>query len=1527
MLTVTLYYNGCAKIVSLPDIAYAEKNIVLSAMETAWMQDCVLHFFATENIWRLRCPDGMHWNSDTALPLNRVLSDRFNISAEGNGMHFGLYCRTYEREDTQFSKYELQELISIGSENASIVIEDRFISAQHGIILSTANGYAYRDTSKNGSFLNGRVIHNAQSVLQTGDIISFACGVRIVFLGSVCAINKLPCLKGVQLKPLYRPVQIPQADASPVAEPYTTVLRSPHFFPTSKAQRYVLEPVPAKNDDNKQSLLLSLGPSLTMSLPMLAGSFLAGTGAYAKSGIYMMLTSSVLASVWLVANHFYGKHIEKTKYEKLLDDYIHRLANLEHDIEQDTKNEMKRALEMYPSAADCARFVAEKTDNIWRNRPEINTFLEVRLGQGMLPPPCQLELPVLKMGEHPEGIFSAPFEAASRLNRLCRLPVHFSLGEGVPVGIVCSNKLMGFVQGLILQLASLNSYRDMRIAVLGADGSEARWRHLRVLPHTAYEDQLSSHMIATDERSRHTLLEDLGEIWKRSTDRDKENSLHPHYVIFCEDNSLLSDSGFLACVSREKSSFTVCAIANNQKNLPKECMRIIEIEDRNTARFYNSAEGTKTGFTPEFISMEQMYTSVRLLASMREGGMKANDVTPASVGFLESFGCRRIEEMEIWHNWCRNSVSNHIQANIGVRTGSQPFYLDLSDKAHGPHGLVAGTTGSGKSVLLQTLVLALACRYSPTELQFVLIDYKGGGSFDCFKGLPHVVGIVDNLAGKRTILRALASVKGEVLRRQKLFKATNVNDINDYIRLCNPDSTATPLSHIIIIIDEFAELKDEMPSFIEELVSVSRIGRSLGIHLILATQKPSASVSNEIRSNARFRLCLRVQTREDSMEVISHPDAAFLRGMGSAWVQVGNDEVLEKVQTSWNGSKYNPEAPTERELPHVLDNLGRTVRLNRGKKDENCVTEIKALLQEINEIMRRHESDANREKLRVRGRLWLDDLPFTFTEQQTERIFADADASRYPNDICLPFGLLDDVLLQQQHTACLHMTQTPIVSVIGGSTDGKTTLMQALIYSACRNYTPDKLQVCIVSFNGAQLTEFSDYRNVTGIVRGGNVASLRQFLFKLQQEAERRRDVYDQCGATSHVDCVSILKEAAPPSLLIVIDRLGQFMERISDDEQARLTEIMKNAPSYGFYFCITVIDKTELPYALRESVYDIPLCRDSLSEYSLLLKDYRFSPNDLLPERKPGRGMMRVGDRVFEMQCALPMAIQSDNRRREALREYGKTLHIGVACKKALHLVDVPAVLNAATLCAISADMEADANSRAPFALKLPELAPLWMSDYETNVMFVLGKSGTGKTSFLQARAQIHSMQSGGKLFVLCKEDAWNDMNARVLNVSRASGEEWRVWLKALSEELADQVEGIEVHMSLDASGNICNAAVQPGSVLLIMDDMDVWYGSIDLPCEFESCLDSIVNDGARYNASVLCACTIGNTSLLPNDSISALQQRGLGIATGNTLANSNPWYVDVPYSRELEQMRAGEGFCIAHGQAVRIILPGKAR
>lgn len=1523
MLLVTIYCNDYARLLSLPEVTFAERDLVLIPRKTGRKQELLLHFYAADGIWRLRCPDGMHWNSESALPINRVLSDGFNISAVGDDIHFGLYCRAFERENTRFIKYEMQDVISIGSANADIVINDRFISEKHGVIIAANGGYFYRDTSKNGSFINNRHVCNAQVSLKVGDVISMACGVRIAFYGDVCAINQFPCLSAVKLRMAKHPAAFAQTEQS--QPPYIVISRSPHFYPSTEVRKYTFEPAPSQPTDSHQPLILSLGPSLTMGIPMLAGSYLAGTGAYSKSGVYMMLTSSVLATAWMLINHFYSRHLENVKYSKQLDDYIQRLGNLEQDIEHDTKAELDRLLDMYPAVDNCARFVTEKSEHIWRNRPELATFMAVRLGVGMLPPPCKLELPHLKMGERPDGIFAAPFEAATRLNKLCRLPVHISFADYAPVGIVCPSELNVFVQGLILQLVVLNSYRDMRIAVFGADGSRERWGQMRMLPHTLCEGRISQHMIATDERSRATLLEDLSEMCKRGSDNSRGKP--PRCLIISETNTFLSDSGFLNVAAQKDSGFALCALATRRKDLPKECVRIIEIEDAEHAQFYDGVIGTSIAFTPELSSPEVLEDVIAVICRLRESGMKANNVVPTSVSFLESFGVRCAKDMEIWHNWCRNSVADNIQANLGFRAGSVPFWLDLSDKAHGPHGLVAGTTGSGKSVLLQTLVLSLACRYSPTELQFVLIDYKGGGTFECFRNMPHVVGLVDNLAGRRTILRALASVNGEVLRRQQLFKDAGVSSIDDYIRLCNPNSDAIPLSHIIIIIDEFAELKDEMPSFIDELVSVSRIGRSLGIHLILATQKPSSSVSNEIRSNARFRLCLRVQTREDSMEVINHPDAAFLKGMGSAWVQVGNDEILEQIQTSWNGGEYDPEAPVESAIPHLLDSRGETVRFRRSKKKDKSRSEMDVLLGEISDTIQKHASDSNREKLYVRGQLWLQELSFPLEEAQVQRIFADCDVSKYPNDICIPFGLLDDVLQQRQFTAVLHLNDTPVVAVIGSSTDGKTTLMQSLIYSACSNYTPDKLQVCVVSFNGAQLSEFKDWRNVVGVVRGSNTAALNQFIYEIRQEAQRRREIYDQCGATGHLDCAAMFGKGTPPALLIVIDRLGQMMEQLPDDEQSRFVDFIKNASANGFYFCFTAIDRQEIPYALRESTYFVPLCRNNLSDYSLLLNEYRFSANDLLPERKPGRGMMRIGDRVYELQTAAALGISGDNRRREALREFGKTLHVGIHSKPALRLVDISSMLEVGALCKVcDYDVEEDV-MRVPFALKRPELMPLWLDSYDSPRMFVLGKSGTGKTSFMMARAEINAMHAGGKCFVLCKSDAWNSSNAEVLHVQRATSAEWSTWLTALLDELQQRRDKVQTQSDWDKPENGRALAAQFAPMLLIMDDMEQWYGMMQLPDDFNQALQYIKSSGGQYNISLLCACGIGNTSLLPNEQISDLLQGSVGIATGNTLVDSNPWYVDVSYSRELERMRAGDGFLIEQGQKTRIMLPGKVR
>ena len=253
-------------------------------------------------------------------------------------------------------------------------------------------------------------------------------------------------------------------------------------------------------------------------------------------------------------------------------------------------------------------------------------------------------------------------------------------------------------------------------------------------------------------------------------------------------------------------------------------------------------------------------------------------------------------------------------------------------KHHGPHGLVAGTTGSGKSETLQTYMLSLAVNYSPDDIGFFIIDYKGGGMANLFKGLPHMIGQISNLSGNQ-VKRAMISIKSENRRRQRVFTEHGVNNINAYTKLYKNGEAAQPVPHLFIIVDEFAELKKEEPDFMQELISVAQVGRSLGVHMILATQKPNGTVDDNIWSNSKFRLCLRVQDKQDSNDMLHKPDAAYITQAGRCYLQVGNDEVYELFQSGFSGAVYDEHAAVgNTEIARIIGLTGRVEMTgNTGK--------------------------------------------------------------------------------------------------------------------------------------------------------------------------------------------------------------------------------------------------------------------------------------------------------------------------------------------------------------------------------------------------------------------------------------------------------------------------------------------------------------------------------------------------------------------------------------------------------------------
>ena len=359
---------------------------------------------------------------------------------------------------------------------------------------------------------------------------------------------------------------------------------------------------------------------------------------------------------------------------------------------------------------------------------------------------------------------------------------------------------------------------------------------------------------------------------------------------------------------------------------------------------------------------------------------------PLKIGFLEMYDVGRVEQLNSPARWSGNNPVLNLSAPVGVGRNGELITIDLHEKYHGPHGLIAGMTGSGKSEFIITYILSMALNYSPYEVQFILIDYKGGGLAGAFENkltgvkLPHLVGTITNLDANE-IKRSLASIESELKRRQALFnKAREISgestvDIYKYQKMFRQGILTDPVSHLFIICDEFAELKNQQPEFMEQLISTARIGRSLGVHLILATQKPSGVVDPQIWSNTRFRVCLRVQDTSDSNEVIKKNDAAFLKQTGRFYFQVGYDEVFTIGQAAYAGGTYVPSDNIKKDVDSSVDfinNIGYVTRKVDTKPKVNVVANNNG--EELSNIVKYLSNLAKEQNIKCK-QLWMPKLP------------------------------------------------------------------------------------------------------------------------------------------------------------------------------------------------------------------------------------------------------------------------------------------------------------------------------------------------------------------------------------------------------------------------------------------------------------------------------------------------------------------------------------------------------------------------
>ena len=612
-------------------------------------------------------------------------------------------------------------------------------------------------------------------------------------------------------------------------------------------------------------------------------------------------------------------------------------------------------------------------------------------------------------------------------------------------------------------------------------------------------------------------------------------------------------------------------------------------------------------------------------------------------------------DLKVLSRWESHAPYQSLAVPIGLRGKDDLVYLNLHEKAHGPHGLIAGTTGSGKSETIQSYILSLAVNFHPHDVAFLLIDYKGGGMANLFKDLPHLLGTITNLDGAQS-MRALASINAEIHRRERLFGQYGVNHINQYQKKFKLGEATEPLPHLFLISDEFAELKVNQPDFIKELVSIARVGRSLGVHLILATQKPSGVVDDQIWSNSRFKLALKVADRGDSMEMLRTADAAEITQTGRAYLQVGNNEVYELFQTAWSGADYQPEKDhlgIEDHTIYLINELGQYEVLNQDLSGLDTAEEIKEVPTELDVIVQEINHLHQQEGIAAVAQPWLPPLKERITLDELEKVVPiEAWQKRTAPSVLI--GVADIPQAQKQEAVAIDLSKDGNILLYGSPGTGKTTFLQTVAMDLARKQSPENLILYLLDFGTNGLAPLTQLPHVADSLLLDQTEKIQKFIRIINRELDRRKKLLSEHG----VGTIALYREVTgkqEPTMVILMDSYESMKDEPYETDLFKLfMRISREGLSIGVHLIITASRQNNLRAQLYSNFkHQLTLPQNDISEVRGIVGA---TPLASTMEDIKGRALMKR-DEVDVVQFALPVAGDNDIQIINNLRDQVQSL------------------------------------------------------------------------------------------------------------------------------------------------------------------------------------------------------------------------------------------------------------------------------
>ncbi|HEX2895516.1 MAG TPA: FtsK/SpoIIIE domain-containing protein [Marmoricola sp.] len=1008
-----------------------------------------------------------------------------------------------------------------------------------------------------------------------------------------------------------QPVSRPDASLSP--NPAGATLdynRPPRLLPPVRRTQFSLPQEPRRPEKTPVPLLMML-------IPLLMGVVMWLFTNNPISLIFMAMTP-----VMALGNFTTGRRQAKQRYAREFSDFADRTARIQQEALEALAEERTFRRRDFADPSEVLMTAVGPRARLWERRQTDPDFLLARVGTADVPSEVHVNNPQREAHQGPL-VWTAP-----------DVPVTIDLAEVGVTGIAGpADERLGLARWILGQTAVLHTPADVDMVLLTDAESGPEWNWVRWLPHVRSDvgDSELAHVGVDEESTARRIAELHAMMQERREAADAAASLGgaatgpfaPVLVVLdgARRLRLLPGVPELLQGGPRVRMYFLCLDAD-ERLLPEECRAVLNaVQGDYTVRV--SGQPVVEGVRPDVVGTAWAELVARALAPVRDvSDVAAGGSVPTSSRLLDVIHLDPPTAESVLDRW--RSVGRTTEAVIGEGADG-PFAIDL--RRDGPHGLVAGTTGSGKSELLQTIIASLAVNNRPDEMNYVLVDYKGGAAFKDCNHLPHTVGMVTDLDAHLTT-RALESLGAELRRREHQLAGAGAKDIEDYLAAKSPDDP--PMPRLLIVIDEFAALVAELPDFVTGLVDIARRGRSLGVHLILATQRPAGVVSAEIKSNTNLRIALRVTDAGDSQDVIESADAAQISKAtpGRGFARLGHSSLVTFQSSRVGGRPRGEDAAAEISLrPVEFRALGTPQqRAVAAEEDISVPTDLAAFVAATREASKASGITAPPSP-------WLPALSETVTLDELVHDFpACVPTSDAP---VIPFGLVDVPSEQRRDVATFDIARGGHLAVVSGPRAGRSTVLRALAGAIGRYCSPADVHLYGVDCGNNALLPLVGLPHVGAVVTRDQtdrmdrlVARLRGVISDRQQQLAMGgfADVTEQ---RAHVPAAERL-----PYLVVLLDRWEGFFQVYDGLDGGRLVtawqQIMQEGAAVGIKVVMTG-DRT-LTIGRMSTLFDDKLMLRMVdsSDFGAIGMTAKQVPTSL-PD---GRGFR--ADRLRETQVAL---------------------------------------------------------------------------------------------------------------------------------------------------------------------------------------------------------------------------------------------------------------------------------------------------